>query len=52
MYQNIKSNVSMHSEPSAFSPCLSDVRQVKNLSPFLLFVYLNDVREFLLTSNY
>ena len=47
MYRNVKSCVSVNDKSSNFSPCNIGVRQVKNLSPLLFLIFLNDPEEFL-----
>ena len=51
MYKNIKSNVTVNNNSSAFFPCQTGVRQGENLSPFLFSIFLNDLKLFLLSHN-
>ena len=51
MYKNIKSNVTVNNNSSAFFPCQTGVRQGENLSPFLFSIFLNDLEMFLLSRN-
>ena len=51
MYKNIKSNVTVNNNSSAFFPCQTGVRQGENISPFLFSIFLNDLEMFLLSRN-
>ena len=51
MYENIKSCVKISGESSQFFASNSGVRQGENLSPILFSIYLNDLENFLLSSN-
>ena len=51
MYKNIKSNVTVNNNSSAFFPCQTGVRQGETLSPFLFSIFLNDLEMFLLCRN-
>lgn len=51
MYENIKSCVKISGESSQFFASNCGVRQGENLSPILFSIYLNDLENFLLSSN-
>ena len=51
MYSDIKSCVQYNNNQSEFFPCLTGVRQVENLSPFLFSIYLNDLEKYFIELN-
>ena len=51
MYQGIISCVSVSGELSTFFQCSTEVRQGKNISPFLFSIYLNDLEDHLRFDN-
>ena len=51
MYQNIKTCIRKGNEYSEFFNCEIGVEQGKNLSPFLLSLYLNDLEFFFGENN-
>jgi hypothetical protein len=46
MYNDIKSCVQYNGSQSEFFPCLTGVRQIENVSPFLFSIYLNELEDF------
>ena len=46
MYENVKSCIMLNGQKSDFFACKTDVRQGENLSPFLFYVFLNDLEKF------
>jgi hypothetical protein len=46
MHTGVKSCVQYNGSQSDFFPCLTGVRQVENLSPFLFSIFLNDLEDF------
>ena len=51
MYQGIKSRIVLNGNKSEFFLCQNSLRQGENLSPFLFSLYLNDLEQFLSSSN-
>ncbi|MEW8547740.1 MAG: reverse transcriptase domain-containing protein, partial [Candidatus Thiodiazotropha sp.] len=51
MYKNIKSNITVDNNSSAFFLCQTGVRQGENISPFLFSIFLNDLEMYLLSQN-
>ena len=51
LYENIKSCMKISGEFSQPFACNCGVRQGENLSPILFSIYLNDLENFLLSSN-
>ena len=49
MHTGVKSCVQYNGSQSDFFPCLTGVRQVENLSPFLFSIFLNDLEDFFLS---
>ena len=51
MYQGIKSRIVLNGNKSEYFLCQNGLRQGENLSPFLFSLYLNDLEQFLSSSN-
>ena len=51
MYSNIKSCLVVNGEQTEFFSCNVGLRQGKNLSPFLIAIYLNDMENFFLQNG-
>ena len=51
MYNHIKSRIVCNDDTSEFFPCANGVRQGENMSAFLFSLYLNDLHDFIDTSN-
>lgn len=49
MYKGCRSRILFNNDFSEYLPCLNGVLQEENLSPFLIALYLNDLKYFSLS---